>query len=374
MTNVQNIVFSSSRCYTLGVEIEFQIVDQNSYALVPLAPKLKSLAPDVLKSRISRELINAILEIQTGICRNVQDVENDLLRTCSLAEELAADSGCLLYAASLHPFARADKQERSKDSRYQEILHELQFIGRRFISQGLHVHVGIADGDSAVRVCNTLQGVLPVFLALSASSPYFEGEDTGLMSYRTKLFESLPLAGVYEYYQGWEHFVSEVESLIGYGIIGGVKDLWWDARPSPQFGTIEVRICDLPTRFSDILALVALIQAAVAWIVEDLNSTSRFNPTILRANKWQALRYGLRGRFVDPAGILADKPVSIEKAAGILLSRVLGHAADLGSLRYLNHVNDIVSKGTGTDRQRRVYEETGDLKEVVRINQKDFWQ
>ena len=305
MTAVPNIVFSPSLHYTLGVEIEFQIVDQTSYALVPLAPKLKSLAPELLKSRISKELINAILEIQTGICSTVTVVENDLLRTCSLAEELAEDNGCLLYAASLHPFARADEQEKSDDSRYQKILSELQYIGRRFISQGLHVHVGVPDGNAAVRVCNVIQGYLPVFLALSTSSPYFQGEDTGLMSYRTKLFEVLPLSGGYEFIRDWNHFAEEVETLIGYGIIGGIKDLWWDARPSPQFGTVEVRVCDLPTRFRDILAIVSLIQAVVAWIVEEDVGSVRLNPYILRANKWQSLRYGLHGRFVDPAALLA---------------------------------------------------------------------
>ncbi len=374
MTADRRIVFSPSLHYTLGVEIEFQIIDKTSYVLVPLGPKLRSFAPALLKSRISKELINAILEIQTGICRNVEGVENDLLRTCSLAEELADDNGCLLYAASLHPFARADEQEKSNDSRYQEILAELQYIGRRFISQGLHVHVGVPDGDAAVRVCNVLQGYLPVFLALSTSSPYFQGEDTGLMSYRTKLFEALPLAGGYEFIRDWNHFAEEVETLMGFGIIGGIKDLWWDARPSPQFGTIEVRICDLPTRFRDILAIVSLIQAVVAWIVEEDVRNVQLNPYILRANKWQSLRYGLSGRFVDPAAQLTAAPVSFAGAVELLLGRVSCHAADLGSMRYLDNLSAIISEGTGAEKQRRIYQQTGDFKEVVRINQQGFWE
>ena len=133
--------------------------------------------------------------------------------------------------------------------------------------QGLHAHVGVPDGEAAVRVCNALQGFLPVYLALTTSSPYFQGEDTGLMSYRTKLFEALPLAGVYEFMHDWHHFAEEVKTLKRHGIIAGVRDLWWDIRPCPDFGTIEVRICDLPSRFRDILAIVSFIQAAVAFFI-----------------------------------------------------------------------------------------------------------
>jgi carboxylate-amine ligase len=194
------------------------------------------------------------------------------------------------------------------------------------------------------------------------------------MSYRTKLFEALPLAGGYEFIRDWNHFVEEVETLMGYGIIGGIKDLWWDARPSPQFGTVEVRICDLPTRFRDILAIVSLVQGTVAWIVEEDVRTGPLNPYILKANKWQSLRHGLGGRFVDPAALLTDAPVSYAGAAELLLSRVRRHGADLGSLRYLDGVSMIISEGTGAEKQRRIYQQTGDFKEMVRINQQGFWE
>ena len=143
-------------------------------------------------------------------------------------------------------------------------MDELQIVGRRFISQGFHVHVGVADGETAVKVCNRIQAYLPLLFVLSSSSPYSEGVDTGLMSYRTKLFEALPLAGNYSFIDGWHGLVKETEELKSAGIINSLKDLWWDTRPNPEFGTVEIRICDLPIRFNDILAIIGVIQALVA--------------------------------------------------------------------------------------------------------------
>jgi len=266
----------SSNSYSLGVEIEFQILDKEDLNLVPFAPMLLDQASQILLPRLSQEFIKSILEIQTGICSDLRDVENDLLQTCALAEELAVDNNFLLYAASLHPFARAAGQELSEDKRYQQIMQELQLIGRRFISQGLHVHIGMPDGDTAIRVCNLIQGLLPLFLTLSSSSPFYQGEDTGLMSYRTKLFEVLPLAGIYEFFSDWQHFTEEIEDLKKYGIIKGFRDLWWDTRPNPEFGTIEIRICDLPVKFTNIPALVALIQSTVVWLAEEVRGQHRY--------------------------------------------------------------------------------------------------
>ena len=366
--------FSSSSGLTLGVEIEFQILDNKDLNLVPFAPLLLDQAPKILRPRLSLEFIKSILEIQTGICEDLRDVENDLLQTCALAEELAIDNDFLLYAASLHPFALAADQELSQKERYEKIMQELQIIGRRFISQGLHVHVGMPDGETAVRVCNLIQAFLPIFLTLSCSSPFYEGKDTGLMSYRTKLFEALPLAGLFEYIQSWQHFLDQIESLKKYGIIQGIRDLWWDTRPNPEFGTIEIRICDLPVKFTSILALVALIQSTAAWLKEEEDLSSALSPYLLKANKWQAARHGLEGRFVDPTAILGDQPMKFRQAAMMLKSRVTAYASKLGGESYLEHLDMIISGGTGADQMRRIYTKTGDFHQVVRDVQKEFWQ
>ncbi|MBT8353696.1 MAG: YbdK family carboxylate-amine ligase [Desulfofustis sp.] len=366
--------FTSSSGYSLGVEIEFQVLDIKDLNLVPFAPLLLEQAPKILRPRLSLEFIKSILEIQTGICDDLRDVENDLLQTCALAEELAADNDFILYAASLHPFARADDQELSEKERYEMIMQELQIIGRRFISQGLHVHVGMPDGETAIKVCNLIQAFLPIFLSLSCSSPFYEGKDTGLLSYRTKLFEVLPLAGLFEYMENWNHFVDQIEDLRKYGIIGGIRDLWWDTRPNPQFGTVEIRVCDLPVKFTSILALVALIQSTAAWLAEDVEGSSALSPYLLKANKWQAARHGLEGRFVDPTAILGDHPMQFRLAAMILKSRVSPYASKLGCDSYLEHLDSIISGGTGADHMCRIYQNTGDFHQVVRAIQKEFWQ
>jgi carboxylate-amine ligase len=366
--------FTSSSGYSLGVEIEFQVLDSKDLNLVPFAPLLLEQAPKILRPRLSLEFIKSILEIQTGVCEDLRDVENDLLQTCALAEELAVDNDFLLYAASLHPFARAADQELSEKERYKKIMQELQIIGRRFISQGLHVHVGMPDGETAIKVCNLIQAFLPIFLTLSCSSPFYEGKDTGLMSYRTKLFEALPLAGQFEYMEDWPYFVDQVEGLKKYGIIEGIRDLWWDTRPNPEFGTVEIRVCDLPVKFTSILALVALIQSTAAWLAEEVGGGSSLSPYLLKANKWQAARYGLEGRFVDPTEILGDHPMQFRLAAMILKSRVSPYGSKLGCESYMENLDSIISGGTGADQMRRIYQNTKDFQRVVREIQKEFWQ
>lgn len=365
--------FTSNSSYSLGVEIEFQILESEGLNLVPFAPMLLEQAPAILRPRLSLEFIKSILEIQTGVCANLRDVENDLLQTCALAEELANDNDFLLYAASLHPFARASEQELSENERYEKIMQELQIIGRRFISQGLHVHVGMPDAETAIRVCNLIQAFLPVFLTLSSSSPFYQGKDTGLMSYRTKLFEVLPLAGIFEYMVDWQHFIDETEGLKSFGIVQSFRDLWWDTRPNPDFGTIEVRVCDLPVTFSAILALVAMIQSTAVWLVEEVPESNPLNPYLLKANKWQAARHGLDGRFVDPTGLLGENPMQFRLAAMVLKRYIAPFASKLGGESYLNHLDTIISGGTGADLMRKIYKDTNSFHTVVREIQKEFW-
>jgi len=368
-----SLIFVSSPSYSLGVELEFQTLDKDTLNLAPFAPILLESAPSILRPRITQEWIRSILEIRTGICRSVRDVENDLLQTCSMAEELAADNNCLLFAASLHPFAQSKDQLLTSDKRYERIMEELQIVGKRFITQGFHVHVGMIDGDTAVKVCDRIQPYLPLLLALSASSPYFQGQDTGLMSYRTKLFEALPLAGIYQEIGDWDNFVYDLELLRNGGVIESIKDLWWDARPHPGFGTLEIRACDLPVQFGDILGLTALIQAFVATLAEsDLKMVS-CNQQFLKSNKWQAVRYGLDGTFFDPLGFLGGGKMSLRSAVKSLIEKVQPMVKLFGTERYMGMLDRILLEGPGADCQRRAYAKSKDFKKVVNQLHERFW-
>ena len=366
--------FNESCKYTMGVEIELQTLDETTWDLAPAAPTLLETAPSLLLPRLSPEFIQSILEIQTGICFSIEDVENDLMQTVSMAEELAEDNHCRLLSASLHPFAKCSNQILTTNGRYERIMDELQIIGRRFISQGFHVHVGVTDGETAVKVCNRIQAYLPILLVLSSSSPYFEAADTGLMSYRTKLFEALPLAGVYSYIDGWKGFVKDVVDLQEAGVITSLKDLWWDTRPNPDFGTVEIRICDLPTRFLDILAITGLIQALVATIAENESEYQPLSTYVIQANKWQAVRYGLDGSYVDPSGFLGRDRIPYREAVKRLHTMVDPMTRRLGSVSYLEGINRILDSGTGSDFLRNRYNSVHDFKRVIESLQGEFWQ
>ncbi len=365
--------FTPSPKYTLGVELEFQTLDKSTWDLAPMAPVLIDNAPSLLRPRLSPEFIQSILEIQTGICFSLIDVENDLMQTISLAEELAEENNCRLFSASLHPFARHRDQLLTTNDRYKRIMEELQIVGRRFISQGFHVHVGVPDAETAIRVCNRVQAYLPVLLSLSTSSPYSQGEETGLSSYRTKLFEALPLAGIYSHITDWKSFQEEIILLQQAGVIQSLRDLWWDARPNLDYGTIEIRICDLPIRFKDVLAITAIIQALVGFLAEDKRPCPVLNHYMIQANKWQAARHGLQGLYVDPTGMLSSERVPYHEAVIRLMDAIEPMSIRLGSEDYIAFVSRILEEGTGAEFLRKRFKTTKSLKDVVQSLQGEFW-
>jgi len=370
MSESPPITFNRSTPYTLGVEIEFQLLDPTTLDLTPAAPALLAAVPADLQLRIKQEFIQSMVEINTDICATVGEVEAGLTKLYTVLDKLARKNNCLLYAASLHPFAKSSAQRTTDDVRYNRILNDLQLVGRRFITQGLHVHVGMPDGETAIRVCDEIRLYLPIFLALSTSSPFYEGQDTGLCSYRAKLFEALPLAGIPDGFGSWTVFKNIIAMLIQSDIIKQVRDIWWDVRPHPDFGTVEIRICDLPSRFADIIALVALIQATVVTLSRG-NANRPPNMQVLRSNKWQAARYGLPGRFVDP---LAGRKGSLAEAAYQLLKMTGQAANELGSNAYLASIARILQQGTSADQQRRLYRNAKTMQAVVQGMRKEFWQ
>ena len=364
------IEFRRSEPFSLGVEIEFQILDGKDLNLTSRAPEILAMVPTDLKERIKPEFIQSMVEVNTEVCANMAQVEDNLRRLIQLTEKLATEKGCLLFASSLHPFARYKDQILSAHPRYSRIMEDLQLVGRRFITQGLHVHVGMADHEKTIRVCDSIRLFLPILLAITCSSPYYEGIDTGLNSYRAKLFEALPLAGMPDQLESWDKYLEMVKLLTNTGIITSVRDLWWDVRPHPDFGTIEIRICDLPSTFREILAVVALIQGLVAEMTE---SDRHLNPNmqVLKSNKWQAARYGLAGRFVYP---LLQKKISMQEAAGEIFAKAAPAMEKLGTSAYLADLRRIVASGTSADRQRQIFARQKNFAAVLKEIHPLFWQ
>jgi len=370
---VKQIPFEQSAAYSLGVELEFQILDAATLNMVSRADEMLDMFPQPEQDHVAREFLQSIFEVQTGICAGMDDVEHDLRHMIEAAEEVAGRCGCVLFASGIHPFALPSEQKVTENERYLRIMEELQQIGRQFIAQGLHVHVGMSDRETAVKVCDVIQAYLPLLLALSTSSPYFIGIDTGFHSFRTKLFEQLPLAGIAEYLGDWTSYEQMVGMLLEAGVIKETCDLWWDVRPSPYFGTVEIRICDMPSRFSDIMALSALIQALAVYIAEEEFPRQRINPQLLRHNKWQAARHGLGGAFTDPFTFFSDSHKTGRGAVLKMLNTLEPVMLGLGTARWADRIRDIVYNGTSTDRQRSLVGEHGDLKEMVARLRGEFW-
>ena len=366
---MEKLIFNKSPAPTIGVEIEIQLLDSETFELTSLAPEILKRVPHSLNGRIKQEFIRSMVEINTGVCSTVADVEGDLKNTYSHITEISEESGATIYSASLHPFSKYSDQEVTDDSRYKKIMDELQLVGKRFISQGLHVHIGVDDEEKAIKVNNNLRLYIPILLALTASSPFYEAADTGLMSYRTKLFEALPLAGMPDSLDDWEEFTVLINLLRRSGIIESVKDIWWDVRPHPDFGTVEVRICDIPYSLRDILAITALIQALVIALAEQYENPEP-HLQILRSNKWQAARYGLEGLYIDP---FFGRKYSMREAAINLYRHVKPVSEALESTDYLDGIPEIIKRSTSSHIQRQVYYGNGEnFREMIKTMQEYF--
>ena len=364
------IKFNSSPEPTIGVEIELQLVDIKNLNLNNISKKVLAEVNKEFSNNIKCELIESMIEINTNICSNIEEVEIDIKKTLSYINELLINYETEINCTSLHPFAIGKHQIITDNHRYKRIMKDLQIVGKRFISQGLHVHIGINDSENAIKVNNALRMYLPLLLALSTSSPFFEGEDTGLHSYRTKLFEALPLAGMPDYLNNWNHFENLTEHLQGAGIINSVKDLWWDVRPHPGFGTVEIRVCDIPINFKKIIALVALLQALVVTLIKAEHHQDT-HIQILQSNKWQAARYGLEGVFVDHKTF---QKLTMRKAIENLYMFVEPVMDSLGSKKYFNILEKILNGDTGSTKQRKIYNSSKNFKHMLKSLKEQFYQ
>jgi glutamate---cysteine ligase / carboxylate-amine ligase len=363
------VPFRASERSSLGVEIELALVDVESGSLTGAAPavlaELAARNGGEEHPRIKAELYQCTLEVITGVCDTVSEARADLQQGIDEIRDITAPMGIDLVSAGLHPFTSWQSQNRSVGERYDAIVDRIQWPARRLITHGVHFHVGIRSAEKSIAITNALATMLPLYLALSTSSPFWHGSDTGLMSARTKVFEALPSTGLPPQLADWSEFERFMGSLINAGAITTIREVWWDIRPHPNFGTVELRMCDAMPTMSETCSLAALAQCSVARYDELLDRGYQL-PTardwVLRENKWRAARYGLETSLVvDSTG--RTRPITnlIEEA----VEELMPFARRLDCADELAGIHDIIANGTSATRQRQVLERTGSLVDVV---------
>lgn len=355
--------FTSSAPLTLGVELELQLIEPESGDLAPSAQLLLARLPN--QERIKPELFKSIIEINTGICKTVPQARRDLERSLAQMRAIAGDLGVEIMSAGSHPFARYEERQLYPSERYEAMMDRHRWLLRRMQIYGLHIHIGMPDGETAMAVINGWLRYMPHMLALSASSPFWEGRDTGLASCRTSIFEALPISGVPCLFDDWAHFSRYFDKAIASQSIRGIKDIWWDIRPHPDFGTIELRICDAPATLRELAAVVALAHALSARLlrqVQEEDAAPRPEDWIVRENKWRSSRWGLEARII---GNNRGAQVRIDEELLRLADELADDARALGCAKELADVPALLRAGASYQRQRRWLEQTQDYKAVI---------
>ena len=348
--------------YTIGIEEELMICDARSFDLVNA---IESLLEDAPEGEIKPELMESVLEISTDPCANTGEAGEQLRALRRQVKEAAARRELVIGSAGTHPFAMWEDQRIVARPRYRDLISALRFVARQEIIFGQHVHVGLDDPDKAIHVANGMRVHLAVLLALSANSPFWRAQATGLLSARTPIFRQFPRVGIPPAWESWHEYEREIEFMIASGVMEDYTYLWYDVRPHPALGTVEIRVCDSQTRVEHTLGLTALIQAMVRELSEHHDSgapLAAYPWQMLDENKWLAARHGLDGELVD---LPSSDRVATKALARRLVDRLRDHAVDLGSAAELDAVEDLVARGNGAARQIVVYEANHDLREVM---------
>jgi glutamate---cysteine ligase / carboxylate-amine ligase len=367
--SVLDHAFGRSDPYTLGVEEEYMLLDGESFDLVQhIDTVLAAVAGHELEPRINAELMQSVLEIATPVCRTPSDVAAQLRSLRGYVCEVARGRGMRVGSAGTHPFSLFERQRITAKDRYRALVDQLQYIARRELIFGMHVHVAVDDAEKAIQVVNALIGHLAELVALSASSPFWRGELTGLRSSRHMVFAAFPRSGPPPRFRDYADYAEVVGQLERTGCIADYTHIWWDIRLHPRLGTIEIRICDAVTRLEDVIAITAFCQALVKHYSERFAAGEEipsFHRILTTENKWLAARYGLDAPVMDLHTGRRNR-VPVAQVIRRTLRLVEPHARDLGSESELAGVEEILRRGNGADSQVRVYNANRDIVEVVR--------
>jgi carboxylate-amine ligase len=351
---------------TVGIEEEYMTIDPvtrdlRSHIQAEMIEKGKIL----LREHVKPELHQSVVEVGTRVCHSVKEAKQELVNLRSHMIGLAKENGLRLAAAATHPFADWRAQEIYPDERYKVIVEDMQLVARANLIFGLHVHIGIEDHEAAIHLMNAARYFLPHILALSTNSPFWVGMNTGLKSYRCKVFDKFPRTNIPDYFPSWGEYESFINLLIRTHCIDNAKKIWWDIRPHPFFHTLEFRVCDLPMRHEETVALAALIQATVAKLYKLYSANQGFRlyrRALIMENKWRAARYGIEGKLID-FGKQIEVPM--RDLVQEYLEFVDDVVDELNCREEVSYIRKILEMGTGADRQLRVFNETKDLKKVV---------
>jgi carboxylate-amine ligase len=350
--------FGRSEPFSLGIEEEFQLLSAESYELVPRFDEIAEASSD---ERVRRELMTSVLEAATGVHEHVGAALEEVREIRAHLRDAAAQRGALIASAGTHPFSRWEHQEITDTPRYQGVVEKLRWVAERVAIFGLHVHVGMESPDSAAAVATGLRNYVPELLALSANSPYWQGRESGLASTRSQVFDTMPRSGLPPRLESFADFEGLVRRGVAAGFFPDYTYLWWDIRPHPKLGTIELRACDAQTRIASVAGLAALTQCLVAALAErPVQAQPR---TLIAENKWRAARYGLDAELVDLAH---DRARPAREAVQELLDLATPLARGLGCVEELVEVEVLLERGNGADEQRRLNESGGGLLAVAR--------
>jgi glutamate---cysteine ligase / carboxylate-amine ligase len=351
---------------TIGIEEEYQIVDPTSRELTSYVQQMLNQGRIVLGNQIKAEFMQSQVEVGSHICRNIHEARQEIIRLRRTITQLAEENGRKIVAASTHPFSRWKEQRLSEGERYDDLASEMKDAARRLLIFGMHVHLGFGKDQAAfelmIDVLNQLRYFLPHILALTTSSPFWHGRDTGLLSYRTLVFENMPRSGIPPHFYSYAEYDNYVQLMGRVGALGTRSDrtgdptkIWWDARPHPNLGTLEVRICDMCTHIDQAISVVALIQALVAKLIKLRNQNQSwriYRGIFIDENKWRAARYGVNGKLID-FGVEDEVPMRF--LVNELIEIVDDVVDDLGSRAEVAALKDICESGTSADRQLLVY-------------------
>src|SRR5438874_3889208 len=361
--------FGQSEPYTLGVEEEYMLLDSETFDLVQhVDTVLAAIAGHEFEAHVNPELMQSVLEVATPVCRTPADVERALRQLRQYVTTIAQAKGLRVGSAGTHPFSLFERQRITARDHYRNLVDQMQYVARRELIFGLHVHVAVSDPDTAIQVVNGLLVQLAPLLALSASSPFGRGEPTGLSSSRQMIFAAFPRSGPPPRFRDYADYAEVVGQLEKTGCIADYTHIWWDIRPHPRLGTVEVRICDAVSQLEDAVALAAFCQCLVKLYSErhavgaELPS---FHRILTTENKWLAARYGLEAPVMDLVAGRRNR-VPVAQLVRRTLRELEPHARELGCDAELEGISEILVKGNGSDRQRRIWNANRDIVEVVR--------